>query len=70
MDGTIIRLVIDRGFGFIATSGETGKDIFFNVRDLDTELKWTDQLIERRVTFNPVGTDRGPRAANIRAALN
>ena len=65
MTGNIVRLVLDRGFGFIDADGET---IFFNVRDLSPELAWDDQLKERRVEF---GTERGPKglkARNVRPA--
>lgn len=42
------------------------KSVFFHVRDLDESLPFDDTLLERRVTFNVVETEKGPRAADVR----
>ena len=61
--GTIITVRDDRGFGFIRANGE---DYFFHANDLAGDLVFSQQLQERRVRFNIVSSDRGPRATNVR----
>ena len=69
--GTIKKLVSDRGFGFIMPEGElnTGKDLFFHRVDvLDSGY---DALREGDPITYDLGTDerRGtPKAANVRPA--
>ena len=63
-EGTITRLVLDRGFGFIAFPNEP--DAFFHQKDL-VDLEWTDQLTELRVRCDLISTSKGPRAKNVRA---
>jgi CspA family cold shock protein len=63
-EGVVKTVIPDRGFGFISQNG--GPDIFFHFRDLDPSLEFNDQLRERRVRFQVVESDRGPRAKNIR----
>jgi CspA family cold shock protein len=62
-NGTIKRLVRDRGFGFIRDDG--GQEFFFHrsaVRDGSF-----DQLNEgQRVSFDEEPSGKGPRANNIR----
>lgn len=62
-NGTIKRLVRDRGFGFIRDDG--GQEFFFHrsaVRDVAFE-----QLNEgQRVLFEEEPSGKGPRANNIR----
>jgi CspA family cold shock protein len=62
-NGTIKRLVRDRGFGFIRDDG--GQEFFFHrsaVRDVAFE-----QLNEgQRVSFDEEPSAKGPRANNIR----
>jgi cold shock protein len=62
-NGTIKRLVRDRGFGFIRDDG--GQEFFFHrsaVRDTPFE-----QLNEgQRVVFEEEPSGKGPRANNIR----
>lgn len=68
MNGTIKKMVLDRGFGFIAREGET-KDLFFHSKDLKgitfEELKEGDA-----VTFEVAeGEDgKGPKAINVARA--
>ena len=54
-----------KGFGFIATQGDG--DVFFHCRELG-DLDFDSQLLERRVEFNLLSTERGLRAANEMAA--
>ena len=62
-NGTIKRLVRDRGFGFIRDDG--GQEWFFHrsaVRD-----GTFDQLNEgQRVSFEEEPSSKGPRAADVR----
>jgi CspA family cold shock protein len=61
--GTIARLLIDKGFGFIRDEG--GTEHFFHrsaVRDSVFELLREGQ----RVDFQPEDSTKGPRAGNVR----
>jgi CspA family cold shock protein len=65
--GPIIRIVRDRGFGFVRT--ETGSEIFFHHSTLPPGVFDTlqeGQEIEFEVQNDPRG--RGQRAANVRLA--
>ena len=50
MQGTIKRIVQDRGFGFLRGDGEH-TDMFFHVRNLASDLAFDEQLVERRIEF-------------------
>jgi CspA family cold shock protein len=65
MNGTIKRLVSDKGFGFVAA--EDGKEYFFHQSAcLDGGF---EQLREgQSVTFNTGQGPKGPRAENLRLA--
>lgn len=65
MQGTIKRLIRDRGFGFIRS--EDGQEVFFHRSALeDTDF---DGLREgERVTFELERGSKGPRATNVRTA--
>lgn len=66
--GTIVKLKLDRGFGFIAEDGRrTGRDLFFHCSALRGGLEFDETLLQRRVTFNVAGTEYKPSAENIRA---
>ena len=62
-NGTIKRIVRDRGFGFLRDEG--GQDWFFHRSGVaDGEF---DKLAEgQRVTFEEEPSPKGPRATNIR----
>ena len=63
-NGTIKRLVRDRGFGFIRDDG--GQEWFFH-RSSVTEGAF-EQLNEgQRVSFDEEPSAKGPRAGNIRS---
>ena len=66
MNGTIKKLVTERGFGFIAREGEA-KDLFFHSKELKgvtfDELKEGDA-----VTFEVVDGEKGPSATNVSRA--
>lgn len=63
-NGTIKRLVRDRGFGFIRDDG--GQEWFFHRSSVEAGA--FDQLNEgQRVSFDEEPSQKGPRAGNIRA---
>ena len=66
MTGTVKALRVDKGYGFIAITGQP--DAFFHFRDLLPELLFDEQLLERRVDFALEQNERGQRARNIQAA--
>lgn len=63
MNGTIKRLVSDRGFGFIASS--SGEDIFFH-RSSVAGTSFEQLTIGQSVTFEEHDTPKGRRAENVR----
>lgn len=64
--GTVCKVVVDRGFGFIRMPGSA--DIFMHSYDVCDEIDWGEQLTERRVEFDLEHSTKGPRAVNIRPA--
>ena len=63
-NGTIKRLVRDRGFGFIRDDG--GQEWFFHRSSVNVGS--FDQLNEgQRVSFDEEPSAKGPRAGNIRS---
>jgi cold shock CspA family protein len=63
MFGTIVRLNLERGFGFIASTGEP--DYFFHCRELRDGLVFNEQLRERRVRFSLATGGQGLKAVNV-----
>ena len=64
--GTIKKVVADRGFGFI--TADDAKEYFFHRNSLDSSLNF-DQLVGgEKVDFEIEQSDKGPRAARVRAA--
>ncbi len=64
-EGTVKRVVWDRGFGFI--TGEDGKDYFFHRDALAPGLELERLAEGARVQFDSQSSARGPRAINVRA---
>lgn len=63
--GTIARIVLDRGFGFITSEG-ADKDIFFHATKVNGEF---DSLKEGdKVTFDLEDGDKGQSAVNVTKA--
>lgn len=61
-NGTVKRLVSDKGFGFVA--GADGNEYFFH----QSGCAQFDSLREgQNVTFEPGQGPKGPRAENVRA---
>lgn len=59
--GTITRFVDDKGFGFIKAEGQE-RDLFFHQSAFDGQPSEG-----MTVEFEVEDSDRGPRAANVRA---
>lgn len=63
MQGTIKKLIADKGFGFIAREGEA-KDLFFHSKELSgitfEELREGD-----KVTFEVIETEKGLAATKV-----
>ncbi len=65
MNGTIKRLVADRGFGFIAQS-DGGKDLFFHRSQSEA---FEDLQNGDNVTYDSIEqSDKGPRAVGVKLA--
>jgi cold shock protein len=64
--GTIKKVVADRGFGFIAA--EDGKEYFFHRTGMDTSLSFDALTGGERVTFDVEQSPKGPRANRVRMA--
>lgn len=65
-EGTIKKLVADRGFGFIAA--EDGKEYFFHRSGLDSSINFDSLSGGERVTFEIESSQKGPRAGRVRPA--
>ena len=60
--GTIARLLIDKGFGFIAK--EDGGDVFVHYSEIESEGYKT--LAEGdEVTFDVIESPKGPKATHV-----
>ena len=60
-EGTIKRLVADRGFGFIAASGDN--EYFFHRSGVDN---FDSLQVGQSVTFDVEQGPKGPRAGNVK----
>ena len=64
MNGTIKRLVSDKGFGFIAAGGDT--EYFFHSSGC-TGTRFDELREGQRVSFDVGQGPKGPRAEKVRA---
>ena len=64
MQGTIKRIVRDRGFGFIRSS--EGQEVFFHRSSLQ-QLNFDDLREGEAVDFDMEKGEKGPRATAVRA---
>jgi CspA family cold shock protein len=62
-EGTIKRVMADKGFGFIATG--TGEDLFFHMSSLQG-VRMEDLKQGQRVSFDVGRGPKGPRAENVK----
>ncbi len=65
-NGTVKKLISDRGFGFITS--DDGKDYFFHRDAVDPALGFDHMTVGAKVEFKVEPNARGPRAVNVRAA--
>ena len=65
-NGTIKRIVADRGFGFIAA--DDAKEYFFHRSAVDASLDFDRLRGGEKVEFTIEQNPKGPRAARVRAA--
>jgi cold shock CspA family protein len=64
MTGYIKRLVPDRHFGFI--TAQDGVEHFFHTTGLDPAFSFAGLEEGQEVEFEPVVTEKGPRATSVR----
>jgi CspA family cold shock protein len=64
-NGTIKKLISDRGFGFI--TADDGKDYFFHRDGLAASLDFDRLVGGEKVSFDIEASPRGPRATNVQA---
>ncbi len=65
MQGTIKRLVRDRGFGFIRSA--EGQEVFFHRTSLQ-DLTFDNLREGEKVEFEVQQGEKGPRAVNVRGS--
>ena len=66
MIGTVIRVFLDKGFGFIR--GEDGRSRFIHASDLRKGEQWDLIKLNTHVEFDPDISDKGNKlkATNVR----
>ena len=65
MTGRIKKILRDKGFGFIRGANE--RDVFFHADDVVGARAFADLRPGDAVQFQPVASERGPRAGNVEA---
>ncbi len=66
MTGTIVKLMTDRGFGFIKPDeGEEAKDLFFHARSVEGDAVYDDLREGDKVTFEIEEGPKGPAAVKV-----
>ena len=65
MQGTITRIVADKGFGFV--QAEDGTEYFFH-QSACTDARFDELREGQKLTFDKGQGPKGPRAENIRTA--
>ena len=66
INGTIRKVVSDRGFGFIV--GDDTKEYFFHRSGLEPTLDFDRLQGGEKVSFDTEMSDKGMRAVKVRAA--
>jgi CspA family cold shock protein len=64
LNGTVKKLVSDRGFGFISASD--GKEYFFHRNALETSADFDRLIGGERVEFEPEASPKGPQAGKVK----
>ena len=62
MEGTVIKWIDRKGYGFIGVDGQ--KDIFVHYSDIKKE-GFISLKVGQKVRFDIEETDKGPRAKNV-----
>ena len=62
MEGTI-KILTDKGFGFITVDGEE-KDLFFHGNELK-DVTYEELKVGDRVSFEKADSEKGPNATNV-----
>ena len=65
-NGTVKRVISDRGFGFIG--GEDGKEYFFHRNEVAESLNFDQLAGGEAVSFDVEASPKGPRAVRVTAA--
>ena len=65
-NGSIKKIVADRGFGFIVA--DDAKEYFFHSDGLDSSLNFDRLVGGEKVTFEIESSPKGPRATRVTAA--
>jgi len=68
MNGTIAKIVSDRGFGFIKPEAEGDKDLFFHARSVIGETVYDDLREGDAVTYELEDGPKGPAAVDVNKA--
>jgi cold shock CspA family protein len=66
MFGTITKIVLGRGFGFIRERDGERKETFFHASQLRGGLQFDERLLELEVEYDVKETFGGPKAENVR----
>ena len=66
MTGTVIRLVRDKGFGFV--KDQSGKELFFHRSSCSGSFTFESLTEGMAVAFDEGNSPKGPRAENLREA--
>ncbi len=64
MQGTIAKVVTDKGFGFIKPTGH-GKDLFFHATGMVERTDFDELKADDAVTYEVDETKERPRAINV-----
>lgn len=65
--GKIKKLVMDKGFGFIANETDKGQDIFFHASGVEGDSTFDELQEGQEVTYEMSSGDKGPRAVQVEA---
>ncbi len=66
MQGTIKKIIDQRGFGFIAVEGQSD-DIFFHRSQVKGDIVFEQLKEGQTVTFDLEESQKGPQAVNVTA---
>ncbi len=64
MEGTVIKWVNTKGYGFIGAD-DSEKDIFVHYSDVKSGETFISLKVGQKVKFDVENTDKGPKAKNV-----